>query len=318
MSMSEADLELISAGFTAIVGFQVVPPSRGHGLPKLTVQELFNCTYTPRSLKHVDPGKVFEINVKSITGSSFTVEVTYSHTIADIKANIEIKQNIPAKDIRLMFDGKPVEDDQSVLDLGIPSGGVLYLLVRLRGGGPDFQLDLDQFDPSYNFDFTSEEDDGQVFVRGGKVYKRPYGWRRFAVQALGRYENDIWLGPNGIRTQEAQGEWPVCYHGTNLQSARAIMDSGFKIGAGDRFGKAVYSSPSLDMVERLYAQRFEHEGSTFKIALQNRINPSPGHFVIIPAEQTGVGAEYWLSPHHDAKKKIDDLRPYGLLFKKVS
>ncbi|XP_020908195.1 uncharacterized protein LOC110246219 [Exaiptasia diaphana] len=317
MSMSEADLELISSGFTAILGFQVVPPSRGHGLPKLTVQELFKCTYIPSSMQGNNPGEVFDINVKCINGWQITIQVTNDHTIANIKADIEIKHNIPSRDIRLMFDGSAVEDHQSVRDIGIPRGGRLFLMLRLRGGGPAFQLDPDLLDAPHSFDFTYVRDDGRVYYRGGKEYKRPYGWKRFALKVLDRYEDNTWLGPDGYRTQDAPGEWPVSYHGTNIQSARAIMSSGYRPGPRQAFGKAVYSSPSIDMVEERYAQTFEHEGSTHKVVLQNRINPSPGHFVVIPAEQTGTGAEYWLSPMHDTEKNIHDIRPYGLLFKNI-
>ena len=60
------------------------------------------------------------------------------------------------------------------------------------------------------------------------------------------------------------------------------------------------------MVDRLYAQEFTHKGKTFKIVLQNRVNPDRrnGRLEIVPASQTGVGADYWLPP---ASK--DDVHP---------
>ncbi|XP_020908194.1 uncharacterized protein LOC110246217 [Exaiptasia diaphana] len=318
MSMFEADLELISAGFTAVLGYQVVPPSRGHGLPKLSVQELLKCTYVPRSMEGIDTGEVFDINVKCINGWQITIQVTYDHTIANIKADIEINHDIPARDIRLMFDGSAVEDHQSVRDIGIPKGGRLFLMLRLRGGCPEFQLDPDLLDPPYDYDFTYVREDGNVYCRGGKEYKRPYGWKRIALKVLGKYEDDTWLGPDGIRTQGALGEWPVSYHGTDIQAARSIIASGYRPGPWwFILGKAIYSSPSLDMVEQHYAKSFEHGGNTYKIALQNRINPSPGHFEAVPAAKTWTGAEHWLSPKHDTEKNIHDIRPYGLLFKNI-
>ncbi|XP_020908193.1 uncharacterized protein LOC110246216 [Exaiptasia diaphana] len=321
MSMSEDDLGLISAGFTAVLGYHVVPPSRGIGLPKLNTQEVsrvFKCTYVPRSLEGIDPGEVFEINAICINGCQITVQVTNDHTIADIKADVEIKHGIDSNHVRLMFNRNQVEDHQSVRDIGIRRGGRLHFMLKLRGGGPDFQLDIDLLDPPYDYDLTDVEDNGKDYRRGGREYKRPYGWKRFALKVLGKYEDDTWFGTDGIRTQENQGEWPVSYHGTNMQSARAIMASGYMAGPGQKYGKAVYSSPSLDMVEQRYAKIFEHDGSTYKIALQNRVNPSPGHFQVISAEETGTGAEYWLSPKHDTGNNIHDIRAYGLLFKKVS
>jgi hypothetical protein len=272
----------------------------------------------PRSLASVSPGDVFDVHVKTITGATTTVQVTGAHTIAEVKAAVEIKEGIPARDQRLMFNGSPLEDHHTISGLGVPSAGTIYLLVRSRGGGPDFQLDQDELDPPYNYDFTKMADDGKTYMRGGKQYKRPYGWRRFAVKVLGTlYDSNTWLGPNGMRTDEAQGEWPVSYHGTNLQSAKAIMETGYKIGPRDRFGKAVYSSPSLEMVEKYYATKFDFKGDYWKIVLQNRVNPDPDHMTIIPAEDTGLGAEYWLSPKQDKDHGVYDVRPYGLLFRKV-
>ena len=316
--MSNNDLELIAAGFTAILGFHVVHGPAGQGLPKLTIRNLFHCTYIPRSLGSFSPKDVFDVHVKTITGATTTVQVAGAFTVAELKAAVEIKANIPARDQQLMFDRKRLEDHQTISELKIPPSATIFLLVRTRGGGPDFQLDPDELDPSYNYDFTNQSDDGKTYMRGGKPYKRPYGWKRFAVKVLNVYESNTWLGPNGMRTEQAQGEWPVSYHGTNLASARAIMGMGYKTGPRQKHGKAVYSSPSLDMVERNYAKKFEHKGNDYKVVLQNRVNPAPGHLVIVDAKDSGTGSEYWLSPKQDIDNGVFDVRPYGLLFKKVA
>lgn len=315
--MSDEDLELIAAGFTAILGFHVVHGLAGKGVPKLTIRDLFHCTYIPRSLEDVPANEVFDIHVKTITGATTIVQVTGANSIAEVKAAVEIKANIPARDQRLMFGGKPLEDHHTISGLRVSPSATIFLVVRTRGGGPDFQLDLNELDPNYNYDFTNQPNDRKVYMRGGKQYQRPYGWKRFAVKVLGMYGSDTWLGPNGIRTEQAQGEWPVSYHGTNMESAKAIMGKGYKIGPRARFGKAVYSSPSLEMVERYYAAEFRFKGNTWKIALQNRVNPAPDRLIIIPTDQTGHGAEYWLSPKQDSDESVHDVRPYGILFKKL-
>ena len=149
-------------------------------------------------------------------------------------------------------------------------------------------------------------------MRGGFEYKRPYGWKRYAVSVLNRYVNDDWLGPDGIRTGQASGEWPVSYHGTNKISAEKIVEEGYKIGPGAMYGPGIYTSPSLEMVERIYAKEFSYVGKSYKVALQNRVNPDRnGHLKIVSASQTGVGADYWVSPNEH------DVRPYGVLFREV-
>ena len=105
----------------------------------------------------------------------------------------------------------------------------------------------------------------------------------------------------------------MSYHGTDINNAEKILNDGYKPGPGDRFGVGIYTSPSLEMVERLYAKEFSYNGKTCKIAFQNRVNPDrTGHLKIISASETGVGADYWLSP-----KDNEDVRPYGILIREV-
>jgi len=78
-----------------------------------------------------------------------------------------------------------------------------------------------------------------------------YGWKRIAIKVVGRYGNDDWLGANGLRTKESSGEWHVAYHGTNMSSAKLILKEGYKPGLRALFGKGIYTSPSLEMVEKL-------------------------------------------------------------------
>ena len=96
-----------------------------------------------------------------------------------------------------------------------------------------------------------------------------------------------------------------------MSSAEKILKEGYKAGPRAGFGKGIYTSPSLELVERLYAQESSFDGKKYKIALQNRVNPDPSHLKIISASQTGVGADYWLS------KESNDVRAYGILIREV-
>ena len=214
----------------------------------------------------------------------------------------------------LGFVAQPVETEIHSIN---PAFSTIDLVNRLTGGGPGgvCSFSFDELDPGFDYDFSHVEDDGKTYMRGGFQYERPYGWKRIAIKVVGKYDDDTWLGPNGIRTEEAPGEWPVSYHGTNVKSAKMILIEGFRPGQRQLFGKGIYTSPSLEMVERLYAQEFTCEGKTYKIAFQNRVNPDQrnGHLQIIPASQTSAGADYWLSPGGTA-----DVRPYGILIREVS
>ncbi|XP_022788065.1 uncharacterized protein LOC111327991 [Stylophora pistillata] len=146
-------------------------------------------------------------------------------------------------------------------------------------------IDPRGLDPQYDFYFSDVKDDGKKYMRGGHQYHRPYGWKKIAIK---------------VRA--------VSYHGTQVSKARKIVKEDLKPGPRAKFGPGVYSSPSLEMVEKMYSRPFQFEGKNFKIAFQNRVNSR--RVQIIPATQTEVGADYWLT-------QKDDIRPYGVLIKEI-
>ena len=95
---------------------------------------------------------------------------------------------------------------------------------RFFGGKPPQPaLNTDELDPAFDYDFNSVEDDGRRYMRGGFQYKRHYGWKRIVIKVLAKYGDDIWLGRDGMRTEEAPGQWPVSYHGTNMKGTQLIL-----------------------------------------------------------------------------------------------
>ena len=308
-----SNLELLSAGFSAILGTNVVPKKNGE---EVSIHDLFQQTYVMRPPSSVRAPGEFDVNVITLTGEVHSIRVTEKYTIYNMKTAIQDQTGTPYEQIRLIFAGKQLEDGQTVKNYGLQPDDTVHLVFRLCGGGAPLPraFNTDELDPDFDYDFTDVEDDGERYMRGGFEYKRPYGWKRIAIKVVGRYQNDDWLGPNGIRTDQARGEWPVSYHGTNMSSAKMILKEGYKPGPRALYGKGIYTSPNLEMVERLYAQEFTHRGKTYKMVLQNRVNPDRrnGHLEIIRASQTGVGADYWLSPAYD-----NDVRPYGILIREV-
>ena len=309
-------LGLLSAGFSAILGREVVLQQGG---ATFSIHDVFKQTYVMKPPGYRPPSPkpahdTFPIFVKGYFGfdDTLTLKVTEKHSVHDMKLQIQEKVEIALTQFDLISGNKRLEDDRTVKDYGLQPRSTIYFALRLKGGGGPLTVSTDELAPEFDRDFTGERDDGKHYMRGGFEYKRPYGWNRIAVRVLGRYENDDWLGPNGIRTSQASGEWPVSYHGTDMSSAKMIVKEGYKVGPRKKFGEGIYTSPSLEMVEMCYAKEFLYDGKRYKIALQNRVNPDPnGHLEIISASRTEVGADYWLSP------KEDDVRPYGLLFREV-
>ena len=322
--------DLLAAAFSAMLGVEVMAPEKAvqngqSDLPKASVHQLFRATYVMRprmaaaEMGAEGAAEEFEVNVRTLTGKKIVVPVTNDHTIAKVKAAVERKEGIFAAQQRLVFNSKVLKDEDTVSAVGVPPLGTINLIIL--GGATVFQLDPDELAPSYDYDFTNRTNDGKVYTRGGYEYHRPYGWKRYALNVVGRPEyggNDTWLGPNGIRTETTAGEWPVSYHGTYMTNVKGIVEDGLKVGPREAYGPGVYSSPSIEMVGNIYAQEFDYKGTKYKVALQNRVNPAkPNNLKIIDKKDTPVGADYWISPLQDPNKGIYDVRPYGILIRQV-
>ena len=325
-SVKMSKLGLLSAGFSAVLGKEVVVQEGG--ATSLSIHDVFKQTHIMKPPGFTPPSpepvlETFPIFVRRVFGSKsvsqlgsdfkfdkLTLQVTEGHSVLQMKLQIQEKVQIALGQFDLLLDNRLLDEYRTVKDYGLRPESTIYLVLRLKGGGGPLIVSTDELAPEFDFDFTYVEDDGQRYMRGGFEYKRQYGWQRFAVRARGRYESDEWLGPVGMRTNEASGEWPVSYHGTDIKNAEKMVEEGYKPGPRAKFGVGIYTSPSLKMVERLYAKEFFYDGKRHKIAFQNRVNPDPdGHLKIITAEETGVGADYWLSPNGK------DVRAYGILIR---
>ena len=88
---------------------------------------------------------------------------------------------------------------------------------RGRGGPLSLSIHENEFEPEFNFAYPLYPPYyGLSYQRGFCEFLRPYGWMKYAIRVVGKYESDDWLGvsANPNRTFCVQGEWPVSYHGT--------------------------------------------------------------------------------------------------------
>ncbi|XP_071060842.1 uncharacterized protein [Pseudochaenichthys georgianus] len=175
------------------------------------------------------------------------------------------------------------------------------------------------FDPKYDYDFTDLSDTAEC-MRGDEPYERPKGWYRMALKVKGKYpDGDTWLGTKGWRSHSVAGEWPVSYHGTSLDGARGIIKSHYKAGAREKYGRGIYSTPDLRVAKKDgYAKIFTSSttGKSYKVILQNRINPElrlickePRYWVIRFIEGLSASTEKQLVERA--------IRPYGILIREI-
>ncbi|KAL7825761.1 hypothetical protein SRHO_G00334990 [Serrasalmus rhombeus] len=173
------------------------------------------------------------------------------------------------------------------------------------------------FDPKFDCDFRHGSDSSEC-SRGGEPYARPWGWYRFGLNVLDKYpDGNAWLGPDGWRDESVPGEWPVSFHGTGVDGAKAIARSCFRAGPRDLYGPGIYSTPDIRIASAFTKQFESNNGKKYEVIMQNRINPKKRK--IIEEEK-----DYWLipvpegTPLEEVKKITKEfIRPYGILIKEV-
>jgi ubiquitin C len=74
----------------------------------------------------------FEVSMKTLTGETYPEMLTGSETIAEVRAMISARQNIPLEQIRVTALGKNLCDEVPVSAYGIGPGTKIYILLRLR------------------------------------------------------------------------------------------------------------------------------------------------------------------------------------------
>ncbi|CAG8571610.1 16165_t:CDS:1, partial [Racocetra fulgida] len=253
---------------------------------------------SPSFLRSFDPGQMF---IQTIDGKTVTIDCILNDTIREMKKKIQEAEGIRPEHQNLIFNGIQLEDGNRLCDYyGMRYESVLHLVLHDRDIISYFSSD--SLDPQYNYDFTNVCDNGATHLRGGILYKRPCGWRRFALKVLNRYDNgdNRWLGTDNAA-------WPVSYHGASKYNEKSIADDGFLSSKGKQFDfrHGIYSTPDVDLAEK-YAQEFDYEGVKYVTIIQNRVNPANLQKI---QNQTGAG-EYWVS------MEGDDVRPYGICIKK--
>lgn len=168
------------------------------------------------------------------------------------------------------------------------------------------------------------QDGNAQFLRGNEQYVRPCGWNRVALRVTQRYDDgDTWLGTGA-------NAWPVSYNGHNMDGSLGIIlthigspdqEEGFLEAAASAVvndetrGKGVYATPDIKLAEK-YCRKFKSkvDGKTYKVLLQNRINPTKR----VKCQREDVWVVYVPEGSSDIQARVlvqESVRPYGLLLK---
>jgi hypothetical protein len=76
-------------------------------------------------------------SVKTITGNSVVFDVMAFDTIQCVKEKFGEKEGIPSDQLRFIFPSarRGLEDHRKLTENGIQDGSILYLVIKMIGGG---------------------------------------------------------------------------------------------------------------------------------------------------------------------------------------
>uniref|UniRef100_A0A1B6HKA9 Ubiquitin-like domain-containing protein n=1 Tax=Homalodisca liturata TaxID=320908 RepID=A0A1B6HKA9_9HEMI len=80
-----------------------------------------------------DHRSFFRLDIRTLTGERIFLQVLPSDTVEFVKSMVEYYTGIPVDGIRLIFDGKQLEDGRTLSDYNITQASELELVRRLRG-----------------------------------------------------------------------------------------------------------------------------------------------------------------------------------------
>lgn len=73
------------------------------------------------------------ITIKTLSGRKLSFEMEDTQKILEVKSKLFEKENIPVEQIRLIYQGKVINDEQTIADCKIQTNVEIMMAIHLRG-----------------------------------------------------------------------------------------------------------------------------------------------------------------------------------------
>lgn len=179
---------------------------------------------------------------------------------------------------------------------------------ELRESFQELKLSLDEFAPEYNREYGRDVRLNEL--RGGQLYNRAIGYKRFALKMLGRFEDDDWLRPPQ-RDDGFGDDWPVAYCSKMAKETVDMLPNEFMDrtdgNAIEINEDTVILSPFYKFAEE-WTRSFLLDMNSFKSIFQCRVRREAYR---IGVSRNDANKHVWLTSK-------GNVRVYGILVKKMN
>jgi len=75
-----------------------------------------------------------QIHIKKLDGQKEEFSLEPSDVVLKVKEMLAEKTGVHKDQIRLIFKGKPMQDDKSLADQQVTAGATVHMIMQMRGG----------------------------------------------------------------------------------------------------------------------------------------------------------------------------------------